>query len=289
MRIPSDGVSPIAVSAALVYSDTGTVVGAVISFRSIEEEVEISQMKSTFVSLSAHQLRAPLTSIRWNIEYLLGGGGGEIPPQQIEVLRDVYESNTRMIRLINDLLNISRIEEGRIRVEPSPTDIVALIREAIKEATPQAKAMNRALAFTVDKAVGEMAVLNIDKQLIFQVLRNLISNAVKYASMHDGQVTVHLSKEKFSYRINVWDNGIGVPSDAKKKVFTKFFRAENASERDPSGSGLGLYLVKMIVKVSGGNVRFTSSPDKGTTFSFSLPLKGSSARLKGKRFSELSA
>lgn len=287
VHIPSEGVTPIAVSLALIYSDTGSVQGAVISFRSIEEEVEVSQMKSTFVSLTAHQLRAPLTAIRWNIEYLMGGGAGSLTMDQQEVMRDIYESNARMIRLINDLLNISRIEEGRIRVEPSPSNIKDMIDEAIKEAASQAKAMNRKVEFTVDKSVTEAPIVSIDRQLIFQVLRNLISNAVKYAATQGGQVKINLSKEKFSYRISVWDNGIGVPASAKKKIFTKFFRAENANDVDPLGSGLGLYLVKMIVKVSGGSIGYTSTTEKGTTFYFTIPLKGSPANLKGKRFSEL--
>ena len=287
VHIPSEGITPIAVSLALIYSDTGSVQGAVISFRSIEEEVEVSQMKSTFVSLTAHQLRAPLTSIRWNIEYLMGGGAGSLTMGQQEVMRDIYESNARMIRLINDLLNISRIEEGRIRVEPSPSNIKVMIDEAIKEVASQARAMNRKVEFTVDKSVTEAPIVSIDKQLIFQVLRNLISNAVKYAATQGGQVKINLSKEKFSYRVSVWDNGIGIPANAKKKIFTKFFRAENANDVDPLGSGLGLYLVKMIVKVSGGSVGFGSTSEKGTLFYFTLPLKGSPANLKGKRFSEL--
>lgn len=285
VHIAGEGITPIAVSIALIYSESGAVQGAVISFRSIEEEVEVSQMKSTFVSLTAHQLRAPLTSIRWNIEYLMGSK--DLTNEQRDVLQDIYESNGRMIRLINDLLNISRIEEGRIRVEPTPTDLKALIDEALKEAFNQAKAMNRSIVFEVDTSIREAPIVNIDKQLIFQVLRNLISNGVKYAAQQGGQVKVRLSKEKFSYRVSVWDNGIGIPANAKKKIFTKFFRAENANDVDPLGSGLGLYLVKMIVQVSGGSVGFESTAEKGTTFYFTVPFKGSPANLKGKRFSEL--
>ncbi|MCP3685510.1 MAG: PAS domain-containing sensor histidine kinase, partial [bacterium] len=260
VRIPKEGVVPLSVNVSAVFSDNDKLTGAVISFRDVAEEAEVDKMKSEVVSLAAHQLRAPMTSIRWNIELFLNGEAGKVSAYQKELLHDIYDSNTRMLKLVNDLLNIARLEEGRVRVEPVNTNLKEVIATVVK--TYKDMAVKRKCKVQVVHNVTGSPSIKIDPGLVHEALKNYLTNAIKYSR---GAVKVVLEKEKYHYRISVVDNGIGIPPKDKKKIFTKFYRSDEAGEIDPLGSGLGLYIVKMIVRISGGRVGVTSNKD-GTTF-----------------------
>lgn len=258
-----------------VLDKNGEVVYFVAIERDITREKEVDKMKTEFVSVASHQLRTPLTAIRWYVEEIYNGEFGKLNKEQKDYLKQVLESNDRMIKLVNDLLNVSRLETGRVTIEPVPTNIMELINEVVAESNVLAQARNCKLIFIKPKT--KLPDINIDPALIRQVVNNLVSNAVKYSKFGDKSlVTIKLSKKVPNVIISVKDNGIGIPKENQYRIFDKFFRAENAVKTETEGTGLGLYIAKTVVESSGGKIWF-SSDKKGTEFAFSLPLAGSKA------------
>lgn len=286
VKFPSLGVLPYAFTLALIQNQYGTVQGAILSFRDISTDVEVGNMKSEFVSLAAHQLRAPLTSIRWNIEMLLRSEIGPVPENQQELLRDIYASNGRMLTLVNDLLNVSRLESGRIRVDPQPVDVVQIAEESKKELDGESRVGKVTVTIERDASVKAGEKISIDGGLFREIIKNFMANAIKY-SPEGGKVMVRVSSDGKRYRISVRDTGMGVPKKEQSHVFSKFFRAANAADKDPLGSGLGLYMVKMLAEASGGKVGFTSKEGEGSEFYVTIPRKGSPKNLHGKPYSSL--
>ena len=185
-----------------------------------------------------------------------------------------------MVALVNDLLNITRLEAGRMTVDPRPTDIKELIEESIDEIGFFAKERNCKLKFaTLEEKIDK---IDIDASLVKQAVLNLLSNAIKYSKDKGGKVAVFVKKKKHDILIKVKDNGLGIPDENKNQIFQKFFRGENVITKETEGTGLGLYIVKLIIEVSGGKIWFESKEDIGTSFFFTLPLSGSKAH-RGER------
>ena len=256
----------------------GEVDGCVIIFRDLTKEREIDILKTEFVSLASHQLRTPLTAIRWFIEELYNEELGSLNANQKDYVRQVMESNTRMIKLVNDLLDVSRLEAARIKIEPKMTDITKLAKEVVNSYVPIARANNCQVIISEPKEM--LPKIKIDPALIREVLSNLVSNGVKYSQNKTGQnkVFILLAKRKTDIMLSVQDSGIGIPKKFQSRIFQKFFRADNVAKIDTGGTGFGLYISKLLVEASGGKIWFKSEEDKGTTFYFTLPLSGSEAR-----------
>lgn len=245
--------------------------GAIIVFRDITKEKQIEQAKDEFVSLASHQLRSPLTSVRMFAELLSDPTYGQLTKQQRDYLDKILFSTDKMISLVTELLNISRINLGQLQFQPVPTDLNRLISTRLEEIRPLAEQAGAKLAFSSRVKPTDLAL--IDRNLIAQAVHNLLSNAVRYSPPGRGRVDVHLSKSAKYYKITVSDNGIGIPLAARSRLFQRFYRADNAIKAQSEGTGLGLYLVKTVVEASGGKITYHSQEGHGASFSICLPVK----------------
>ncbi len=232
-----------------------------------ERLAEANQLKTEFVNIVSHQLRTPLTSIKWTINLMMKQID-DLTEEQLEKLETIKESNQRMNDLVNDLLNVSRIEQGKLGLRPEKLSVEKLIRDLIKDYLPLAKASNISLSLETDKNIP---FISIDPQGIKVVLQNLIDNAIRYIKKQ-GQVKISLNKKNHSIRCQVQDNGVGIPPEDQGKIFQKFFRSQNIMKYQTQGTGLGLFISKSIIEASGGKIGFKSQENKGSTFWFEIPI-----------------
>lgn len=241
----------------------------------ITERKIVERSKTEFVSIASHQLRTPLTTINLFTEMLQKGDVGELNKKQSEYLYQIRNSIKRMIGLVNDLLNVSRIETGRLMINPKPAYLEDLIKNVIDEC--KFLTMGKVCKLEFKHTKSKLPAVMIDENLLHQALHNLVVNAIAYSSPEKKcAVTVKLSRRlsENDYLISVKDEGIGIPDGAKMKLFNKFFRADNAIKMTSNGTGLGLYLVKMVMAESGGKVWFESEENKGSIFYISIPFEG---------------
>ncbi|HCC06358.1 TPA: hypothetical protein DEP94_03315 [Candidatus Nomurabacteria bacterium] len=237
------------------------VIGTIKVFRDVTSERDIDKAKTEFVSLASHQLRTPLTSIGWYSEMLLKGAESFSGNQKV-YLEEIYQGNQRMVELVNTLLDVSRIELGTFMSEPKPTDIVLLAQAVLDE---QKQNIKEKKFIIIKKFIKGPSVFLTDPKLLHIVFQNLITNAVKYTP-NGGTIefTISFDKKK-TILIKVSDTGYGIPKNQQKQIFTKLFRADNARDKDTSGTGLGLYIVKSIVENTGGKIWFNSPAHKSSS------------------------
>jgi signal transduction histidine kinase len=230
---------------------------------------ELDRAKDEFISMASHQLRTPLTTIKGYLSMMLEGDVGSMKPQQKEFVGYAFTSSERMVNLISDLLNVSRLQAGRFLIQTKPTDMVQLIDDEVRQLQTHATAKGLKLIF--DRPTKPLPPAEIDDGKTRQVIMNFIDNAIYYTQK--GEVRVVLQQTGDHVRLEVRDTGIGVPPEARKKLFSKFFRAENAQTVRPDGTGLGLYLAKRVIEDQDGTIIFSSVEGKGSTFGFELPFK----------------
>lgn len=235
--------------------------------RTNEKLKALDEAKDEFISMASHQLRTPLTSVKGYISMLIEGDAGQLQDQQRRFLEQAYNSSQRMVYLIADLLNVSRLKTGKFIIEPKPTYLPDVVESEIAQLDETAKA--RGLQIVFDKP-AEFPVMNLDETKIRQVIMNFADNAIYYTPK-GGKVTIALNATKDSVELTVTDTGIGVPKADQHKLFTKFYRANNARKARPDGTGLGIFMAKKVVVAQGGAIIFKTTEGKGSTFGFSFP------------------
>lgn len=271
-------------SAAPLKDEEGKVVGCVVVFHDVTHERKVEKMKTEFVSIASHQLKTPLTGIKWFTELLLKEKAGEINDKQKDFLTQISLSNDRMIKLVKDLLEVSHIETGKkFDIKKTESDILEIIEQAIMDNQSLIREKKIMIKNKIKEASRDKFLF--DREKIRQVFYNLISNACKYCGENgiieigcDCEVERGMFRKKCGCDFDrdkqiafyVKDNGMGIPKKQQEKVFEKFFRADNAVIAQADGTGLGLYIAKAIVEAHGGHIWFESEEGKGTVFHFSL-------------------
>lgn len=230
---------------------------------------KLDKAKDEFVSMASHQLRTPLTSVKGYLSMVVEGDAGKVTPQQKELLNEAYSSNERMVNLVNDFLNVSRIQTGKFMLEKLPVDLAKLVDEEVKGLVQNATKRQITLDY---KAPVDVPQLNIDEGKIRQVVMNYIDNAIYYSNT-DSTIKIDLSIDGDDVVFTVKDTGIGVPVSEQSGLFTKFYRASNAKKQRPDGTGVGLYLAKKIITAHDGKIVFSTVEGRGSTFGFRLPIK----------------
>lgn len=252
----------------------GQLTGAVIVIRDVTADNELSEAKSGFISVASHQLRTPLTSIRWYSEMLLSEDAGSLTDTQKDFMKEIHSGAERLYQTVDLLLGISRVESGKLKAERKPIDLSIFTDDIKKELASQAD--EKGLEVSVTPPHRESVIVWLDPLTLRQVVLNLFSNAIRYTNDHGHiEVTWKMDESKKGNEevvYSVHDDGIGIPVSVQSRIFSKFFRAENARAQVPDGSGLGLALVKELVESWGGRVWFETSEGKGTTFFFTVPL-----------------
>ena len=249
-----------------------TIILFVITFsmtRSLEGLAEASRLKSEFISIISHQLRSPLSSLKWALEILISGRFGKIEGKPADYLQILADNAKRMGELISSLLIVSRIEQGRFPLHKAGFSLINLAEEAIAEFKPVAIASN--IEIVLETAKSNLPQAFGDSSQLKLVVENFIDNAVRYTK-GAGKVAVAIAFQNDKLLFSVKDGGVGIPKEDQKHIFQKFFRSGNVLKYQTQGSGLGLYIAKSIIEKSGGKIGFKSEQDKVSTFWFTIPI-----------------
>ena len=250
-------------------NENGLILGTVYLFDDITREKEIDQMKSDFISLVSHELRTPLTSIIGFVSFILDGKAGAINDRQRNSLARVQRQSKRLAALINDLLDISRIESGRIQMEQESISLLEIVTQRLEEIRPQADEKSIRLVLTAPESIPDILG---DEARMGQVFTNLIGNAIKFTP-NNGEVSVKVEADGNLLHVEVIDTGPGIPAEERQKIFDKFYQLSDISTRQQGGSGLGLSITKSIVEAHGGKLWIDDgNQGKGSNFQFVLPL-----------------
>src|SRR3989339_837507 len=229
------------------------------------------------IEIPVEDSAAPLTAIKLFTEMLSNKDTERLSEEQKEYIKAAHESTDRMAKLVNELLNISRLETGKLKIEPNPVNLITFIQDIIEETDALAKKHKCKILFIKPEKNSITAL--IDPTLVRQVIHNLLMNAIRYST---DKITINLEEKIDNYQISIQDRGIGIPREIQGRIFEKFFRADNAQKITSTGSGLGLYLAKMITRAFGGKIWFKSKKGEGSTFFVSIPKEGMKKEEGGK-------
>lgn len=266
---------------SLSVSSIRDVEGEIVGFLRVAKDVtekkryerrlkELDKMKSDFVSNVSHELRTPLTSIKGSVDNMLDGLTGPLNEKQIRYLARIKSNTDRLSRLVNDLLDLSRIEAGRVEVRPATLPLTALAEEVAEHLKPlAAEKLIRIEVPSPDPKVTVWA----DRDKVTQILMNLVGNAIKFTP-EQGKVSVAIERSENEYvRISVADTGPGILPEERSKIFSKFYQIDSVNKQKPKGSGMGLAISKALVEMQGGKIWVEGEVGRGSTFSFTLPIQ----------------
>lgn len=248
--------------------------GTVSIFRDITHEVEVDRLKSEFVATVSHELRTPMTSIRGYTDVLLMGAAGALNENQAHFLNIIKNNTERLTILVNDLLDVSRIESGQVTLSPQALDLREVAEDVIEDVLRRSQEENKPMALSLD-APRKLPPVFADAERVRQVLSNLVFNAYHYTP-ENGTIIVHIRPLSGGthVQVDVEDNGVGIAVDDQERIFERFYRGEHPLVLTTPGTGLGLSIVKQIVEMHRGKIWMKSSgiPGEGSTFSFTLPV-----------------
>ncbi|MGH7142338.1 MAG: ATP-binding protein [Candidatus Saccharimonadales bacterium] len=233
--------------------------------RHVNERLKtLDETKDDFISMASHQLRTPLTSVKGYLSMVLEGDAGRLNETQVKMLKQAFSSSQRMVFLITDLLNISRLKTGKFVITVAPTDLSQMAQEEISQLKETAESRHVNLLYNKP---SDFPVLMLDENKIRQVVMNFIDNAIYYTPA-GGNIRIELENKPATVELRIIDNGIGVPKSEQHHLFMKFYRAGNARKVRPDGTGLGLFMAKKVIVAQGGSIIFTSKENQGSTFGF---------------------
>lgn len=259
------------VSLTSLFSASHKNVGGVLAFHDISHFEEMDRMKDEFLSIASHELRTPMTAIMGNVDMVLKGQAGVISEEVEEYLEDVLIGADRLIALVNDMLDVSRLEASRMKFQFAAFAFADVASMVINDLQLIARAKNLKLSY---RAAKKLPAVFADKNKVVQILNNIVGNALKFTDR--GEVTVNAAVKKNMLMVDVLDTGIGIAHADQRKIFKKFAQLDASAEREAKGTGLGLYITKHLVEKLGGEVSLKSrGKSHGSTFHFSLPLANS--------------
>ena len=235
----------------------------------IEQELrQVDMLKSDFVKIASHQLRTPLTSIKWSSEELLNHKRALSKQEQAYYIEQIHSSNERMITLIHELLDLSNMDTGKLKTSDELLWLPPILDQVLNDTAIQIEQKLITINKDIEPNLPPMYCDPVWIRLIFQ---NILTNAIKYSP--PGRVVgITMTHEESALLVSITDEGCGIPDDQKDQVFNKFFRATNARKLSSDGTGVGLYIAKKIAKDAGGDIWFDSAQDKGSTFYIKLPI-----------------
>lgn len=271
---------PVALTGRPIVVD-GHIRGAIGTFRDVRTEQAVDHAKTEFITLASHQLRTPISAIKWYGELLLSGDAGNLSAQQREYIQQMCGSNFRLTAILDAMLLASNLDLGKITVRPEPTDLAELTKLLLIDLLHMQPTLKK---LKIHEAYSPgIPALPLDPELTKTILRNVLGNALKYTP-EGGKISVSIrpdteklsSASRGSIRITVTDTGYGIPGNQQKNIFVKLFRAANIKEKDTDGTGLGLYVTKELLEKVGGKISFVSKEGEGSTFVILLPVEGMS-------------
>jgi GAF domain-containing protein len=247
--------------------------GTVSIFRDITHEVEVDRLKSEFVATVSHELRTPMTAIKGYVDILTMGAAGALNENQMHFLEIVRGNIDRLNTLVGDLLDISRIEAGRITLNPQSVDLHGIAEDVVAEALRRSQTENKPIALSLEAPKNLPPVIG-DSDRVRQILGNLVDNAFNYTP-NNGTIHVNIHHENGEVQVDIQDNGVGIVPEDQDRIFDRFFRGENPLVLSTPGTGLGLPIVRQLVEMHNGRIWMTSTgvPGDGSTFSFTLPIQ----------------
>ncbi len=244
--------------------------GTMKIFQDLTREKNLDRLKTEFISIAAHQLRTPLSAIKWVIKMVLEGDAGKINDEQKNLLNKGYVSNERVIKLVDGLLNVSRIEDGQFGYNFTKCNFQEILNMVVSDS--ERLIIKNHFDFKINKS-NKIPSLYADEERIAMVMQNLLDNSIKYTPEY-GKIEINIKNDSKNLIISIKDNGVGIPESDKVKLFSKFFRASNVIRLETEGNGLGLFITKNIIEKHGGKISVESKEGKGTIVKFFLPLKG---------------
>jgi PAS domain S-box-containing protein len=246
--------------------------GTVSIFRDITHEVEVDRLKSEFVATVSHELRTPMTAIKGYVDILTMGAAGALNENQMHFLDVVRNNIDRLNTLVSDLLDISRIEAGRVTLNPQSVDLYGIAEDVIEDVLRRSQTDDKPMALSLDAPKKLPSVIG-DSERVRQIMSSLVDNAYNYTP-ENGTITVNMHQKNGEIQVDIQDNGVGVALEDQPRIFERFFRGEHPLVLATPGTGLGLPIVRQLVEMHNGHIWMSSTgvPGEGSTFSFTLPI-----------------